>query len=231
MRQFFPAVIVFCLIVTLTQAQTKTEFGITTEGSLFFPMNSSGYSLPKGNSIGLGAGIYASRDLFGKFSADLGLGYRFKPMKEFVNMNQDGSGYPGGYGGYGYSPYGYSYSPYGYGYNYSYSTGGWEKFPLHYIVAPFHLRYNAWRNFFVQGGIEASWLLSYDAGNDKTEYNWSLGVGCRKYKLKWSLNYIGGFKEAGFANELYTIDGLRSATIYKNNMLQLNFSYPLWLKK
>ena len=83
----------------------------------------------------------------------------------------------------------------------------------------------------VRGGIEASWLTNYDPGKDKTEWNWTLGFGSQQHKLKWSVNYIRGFKDVGFANNLFTIYGMRSATAYRNNMLQLSLSYPIWHKK
>jgi hypothetical protein len=142
--------------------------------------------------------------------------YRYKLLKEFYDISPN----PGGYGGNdGSSPY----SPE--------TVQGWKTFPLHYVVVPLHLQYIVYKDLFVRGGIEASWLTNYDTGNDHTEWNCTLGVGCQKYKLKWSLNYIRGFKDVGFANELYTYDGYPSATIYRNNMLQLNLSYPIWQKK
>lgn len=229
MKHFFLSVSVFVLMISLTHAQSKIEVGLMTEGSLFFPSNSSGYSLPKGNSIGGGVGVYASKKMSEKFSADLGLGYRFKQMNEYYLVPDYSVTYIDGVEAY--VPYG---ATYGYGTYYDFSSSGkisgWKNYHLSYIVLPFRLNYTIYKGLFVCGGIEASWLTNYDAGRDKTEYNWLLGVGCRKYKIKWSLNYIRGFKDAGFANELYTISEMCSKTVYQNNMLQVYLSYPLWQK-
>ncbi len=150
--------------------------------------------------------------------------YRYKLLKEYYDISPNA----GGYGDYG------SYGGYDYGTNYVYDyelTSGWKTYTLHYIVVPVHLQYLVRKNLFVRGGIEASWLTNYDTGKDKTEWNWTLGFGSHQHKLKWSINYIRGFKDVGFANNLFTLDGMRSATAYRNNMLQLSLSYPLWLKK
>ena len=200
-------------------AQSKIEFGVNTEGSLLIFRDIPHYSQPKKNSLGAGIGVYASRNIVRKLSADLGVMYRYKLLKEYYDISPNTGGY-GGSGGYAGSS---TYSPE--------TVQGWKTFPLHYVVVPLHLQYLAYKDLFVRGGIEASWLTNYDTGKDKTEWNWTLGFGSQQHKLKWSLNYIRGFKDVGFANNLFTIDGMRSATAYRNNMLQLNLSYPLWQKK
>jgi hypothetical protein len=224
--------VIFFLSISSILAQPKIQFGVTTEGSFFIPGNYDQYSPPNKNTFGAGIGVFSSRNITGKLSADLGVMYRFKKMKEYYNISPvpDG-GYDGynGYGGYG------GYGNYDYGSNYTYENSsdvqGWKTFPLQYVVVPFHLQYLVHKDFFVRGGIETSWLTNYDTGNDQTEWNWTLGFGCQKHKLKWSVNYIRGFKDTFFANELYTVDGMRSATGYRNNMIQLNLSYPIWQKK
>lgn len=216
MKQFSLLTVVLCFLCSSAIAQSKIEFGVNTEGSLLIFGDIPHYSQPKKNTLGTGIGVYASRNITGKFSADLGVMYRFKQMKEFYDIGSTGYGY-GGYDGS--SPY----SPE--------TVQGWKTFPLHYVVVPVHLQYLVYKNIFVRGGIEASWLTNYDTGNDKTEWNWTLGFGSQYHKLKWSVNYIRGFKDVGFANNLFTIDGMRSATIYRNNMMQLSLSYPLWHKK
>lgn len=204
-------------------AQPKIQFGVNTEGSLLIFGDIPHYSQPKKNTFGAGIGVYASRNIAGKLSADLGVMYRFKQMKEYYDISPTS----GGYGGYGYFG-GYGFPNQGYSPE---TVQGWKKFPLHYVVVPVHLQYIVYKDLFIRGGIEASWLTNYDTGKDKTEWNWTLGIGCQKHPLKWSVNYVRGFKDVAFANELYTFDGFRSATIYRNNMLQLSLSYPLWLKK
>jgi hypothetical protein len=214
MKQFLLLTVVLCFLCSSAIAQSKIEFGVNTEGSLLIFGDIPHYSQPKKNTFGAGIGVYASRNIVGKLSADLGVMYRFKQMKEFYDIGSSG------YGGYdGSSPY----SPE--------TVQGWKTFPLHYVVAPFHLQYLVYKDLFVRGGIEASWLTNYDTGKDKTEWNWTLGFGSQQHKLKWSVNYIRGFKDVGFANNLFTIYGMRSATAYRNNMLQLSLSYPIWHKK
>ena len=219
MKQFLFLMVVFCFWYSSAIAQSKIEFGVNTEGSLLIFSDIPHYSQPKKNTLGAGIGVYASRNIAGKLSADLGVMYRYKLLKEYYDISPNTGGY-GGYGGYsGSSPY----SPE--------TVQGWKTFPLHYVVVPLHLQYLAYKDLFVRGGIEASWLTNYDTGKDKTEWNWTLGFGSQQHKLKWSLNYIRGFKDVGFANNLFTIDGMRSATAYRNNMLQLSLSYPIWQKK
>jgi hypothetical protein len=231
MRFFSLLSVILCLSISSILAQPKIQFGVNTEGSLMIFGDIPHYSQPKKNTLGAGIGVYASRNITGKLSADLGVMYRYKQMKEYYDISPNTDGYDG-YGAIGGYYNGYSG---GYGYPNSVyspeSVQGWKTFPLHYVVVPLHLQYLAYKDLFVRGGIEASWLTNYDTGKDHTEWNWTLGVGCEKYKLKWSVNYIRGFKDVGFANELFTFDGLRSATIYRNNMLQLNLSYPIWQKK
>ena len=214
MKQFSLLTLFLCFLCSSAIAQSRIEFGVNAEGSLLIFGDIPHYSQPKKNTLGTGIGVYASRNIAGKLSADLGVMYRFKQMKEFYDIGSTA------YGDYdGSSPY----SPE--------TVQGWKTFPLHYVVVPLHLQYLAYKDLFVRGGIEASWLTNYDTGKDKTEWNWTLGFGSQHHKLKWSVNYIRGFKDVGFANNLFTVDGMRSATAYRNNMLQLSLSYPLWHKK
>ncbi|MDP2889837.1 MAG: hypothetical protein Q8P34_12865 [Bacteroidota bacterium] len=125
--------------------------------------------------------------------------------------------------------------PYAEGGEYGYNTTdeGWKKYALNYMVVPVHLQLLTGKYFFIRGGIEASWLINHDVGSKKTEYNWTMGFGSQKHKLKWSLNFIRGFKGVGFFNGLYEIDNGKyfSGTVYHNQMLQLNLSYPIWQKQ
>lgn len=214
MKQLLLLLVFLCLFISSSIAQPKIQFGVNTEGSLLMFGDIPHYSFPKKNTFGAGIGVYASRNITEKLSADLGVMYRYKLLKEFYDID---------YAGYGYGGYIPVMEPE--------TVKGWKTFPLHYVVVPLHLQYLVYKDLFVRGGIEASWLTNYDTGNDHTEWNWTLGFGSQKHLLKWSLNYIRGFKDVGFANELYTYDGYPSATIYRNNMLQLNLSYPIWQKK
>lgn len=196
-------------------SQSKTEFGLTTEGSWFMPqtqMSGRGYATKAG--FGTGIGFYASYNIFWRFSADIGLAYRYKQMKQhYLTYPENGSG--------GYSPYGYE----------STYVEGWDKLPMHYIVLPVHIQLLLSKSFFIRGGIESSWLMNYKAVNEKPEYNWTLGFGSQKNKLKWSVNYIKGFKDQGFGNGTIEPDGHYSGSFNRNRMFQLSLSYPITFKK
>ncbi len=215
MKKLLTIIILLSCISTFSYSQSKTEFGITTEGSWFMPGQPSKYHEPNKNGFGTGIGVYASQNIFWRFSADIGLAYRYKQMKQHYTIPS----IDGGNGGYGYPS-----TP---------REEGWKKYVLHYVVVPVHLQLLIGKYFSIRGGIEASWLANYETGNTKTEYNWTTGFGSQKYKLKWSVNYIRGFKEVGFLNGLYEIENgkYRSATVYRNNMLQLSLSYPIWQLK
>lgn len=133
-------------------------------------------------------------------------------------------------GGDSYSQNSGGYSTYGYGYGSDYIEGS-DKLPLHYIVVPVHIQMPLSKSLFVSGGIESTWLTNYEVVNEKPEFNWTIGIGSHKHKLKWSVNYIKGFKDQGFGNITLEPDGHYKGSINRNNMLQLNFSYPIWQKQ
>lgn len=214
MKKRLTIILLLSCISTLGFSQSKTEFGITAEGDWFMPYQSlREFSCKSG--FGTGVGICASRNIFWRFSADIGIAYRYKQMQQYyVFYPEDGgSNYNSGY---------------------SNTTEGWKKYNLSYIVLLFHLQLLTGKYFFVRGGIEASWLTNYNVGRKKAEYNLIVGIGSQKHKLKWSVNYIRGFKEVGFMNGLYEIEignvKYKSATAFRNNTLQLNLSYPIWQK-
>ena len=230
--------IITCLLFAgyFSFSQEKTEIGITAEGAWFMPhrqeySNSDNHFRSTKNGFGTGIGIYASRGIFGRLSAGIGIAYRYKQMQQYYS---DYSVTTGGYFGYGYSPYGYGYSPYGneyptYEYNYEAENNeGWEKLPMHYVVVPVYLQLLIGKNLFVRGGFETSWLLNYEIVNEKPEFNWLIGFGSQKHKLKWSVNYIRGFKEQGFGDKSSEPDGRFKGSINRNNMLQVQLSYPIW---
>lgn len=218
MKKLLFILLLLSCISTLSYSQSKTEFGVTTEGFWFMPQQTQttirDFS-PK-SSFGTGIGIYVSRNIFWRFSADLGLSYRYKQIQQYYivyNNNQNGG----------------AYNPYGYGYGSDYIEG-WDKLPMHYIVVPVHLQFLISKSIFVKGGIETTWLTNYEAVNEKPEFNWTLGFGSQKHKLKWSVNYIKGFKDQGFGDRTMKADGHFLGSINRNQMLQLNLSYPIWQK-
>lgn len=219
MKKLSIIIILLSCISTFSFSQQKTEFGITAEGSWFMPHRkdvpfSNNADFVNKNGFGSGIGVYASRYLFWKISADVGLGYRYKQMKQFYKVYEDtGSGYTG---------------ETQYGYDDSDNVEGWDKLPMHYIVVPVHLQMLLSKNFFVRGGIESTWLMNYSVVNEKPEFNWTIGFGSQKYKLKWSVNYIRGLKKQGFGDRTIKADGHYLGSINRNNMLQFNLSYPIW---
>lgn len=196
-------------------SQEKTELGISTEGSWFMPHKEIEYlGWAAKNGFGAGIGAYASRNLYGRLSADIGLSYRYKQMKQHYTIYTGG----GGYGDPDVSGNAYE----------SNAIRGWEKLPLHYVVVPVRLQMLLSKSFFIRGGIESTWLTNYEVVNEKPEFNWTLGFGSQKYKLKWSVNYIRGFAEQGFSDKTPEADGHYRGSINRNTMLQLNLSYPIW---
>lgn len=200
-------ILIFIFLSLASYSQPKIEFGITTEGSWFMPQRSDGVDWDTKAGFGTGIGIYASQNIFWRFSADIGLAYRYKQMKQHWAVYSEVDK------------------------NYTKTAEGWDKLPMHYIVIPVHLQLLASRYFFIRGGIEATWLTNYDTVNEKPEYNWILGFGSQKHKLKWSINYIKGFKDQGFSNWNPETNGQSDGSINRNYMLQLNLSYPIWQKK
>ena len=212
MKQLLLVLGFLCFHLGSAMAQSKTEFGITTEGAWFMPHQNYGHDWATKAGFGTGVGVYASRNVFWRFSADIGIAYRYKQMQQHYVVYSGNDG---------------NYSPYGYGYG-SANVEGWDKLPMHYIIIPVHLQMLLSKSFFVRGGIEATWLMNYEAVNEKPEYNWTLGFGSQKHKLKWSVNYIKGFKDQGFGDRTMEADGHFNGSINRNNMLQLNLSYPIW---
>lgn len=215
MKKLLLILLLLSCISTFSYSQPKTQFGFTTEGAWFTPRPISPFSESNRNGWGSGIGAYASRNIFWRFSADIGLAYRYKQMQQHYTMPYTENGGDGGYG-----------------YPYQQREEGWKKYNMSYIVLPVHLQLLTGKYFFVRGGIEASWLTNFWVGKKKTEYNWMAGFGSQKHKLKWSVNYIRGFRDVSFANGLYEeVFGnakYKSATAYRNQMLQLSLSYPIW---
>jgi hypothetical protein len=207
------AIIILICFYSFGFSQSKTEFGLTTEGSWFMPHRTDGHDWATKAGFGTGIGVYASHNIFWRFSANIGIAYRYKLMQQHYVVYSGNSG---------------SYDPYGYGPT---SIEGWDKLPMHYVVVPVHLQMLLSKSFFIRGGIESTWLMNYEAVNEKPEYNWTIGLGSQKHKLKWSVNYIKGFKDQGFGDRTLNPDGHYNGSINRNNMLQLNLSYPIWQKK
>ncbi len=204
-----PIIILLSFISMFSFSQQKTELGISAEGSWFMPYRTGSREWSTKNGFGTGLGIYASHNLFWRVSADVGLAYRYKQMQQHYviyseNLEID--------------PYtGYLSQP----------EEGWDKLPMHYVVVPIHLQVLLSKSFFIRGGIESTWLINYDVVNEKPEFNWSVGFGSQKNKLKWSVNYIKGFREQGFGDYSSGTEDHYIGSINRNNMLQLQLSFPI----
>ena len=216
-------IILLSCITSFSFSQQKTAFGISTEGSWFMPKGIGSRDWATKNGFGAGIGLYASRNLFWIFSADIGLGYRYKQMKQHYVIYIGGGGY---FDSYEAAHNAYTSSGDGIPYH-DRNVRGWDELSLHHIIVPLRLQMLLSKNFFIRGGIESTWLMNYDVVNEKPELNWTIGFGSQKHKLKWSVNYIEGFKEQGLSNRTQTDDGRRVASINTNRMVQLQLSYPI----
>ncbi|GET35060.1 hypothetical protein PbJCM13498_39230 [Prolixibacter bellariivorans] len=188
---------VFLLISLVSFSQSKFRAGIYVEGSHFFPEGTS----IKNNGFSTGGRAYASYPIGKLLSASLGVGYRYKSNKT-TRVIVDES-------------------------NYSTNTYGYktveETYPQHYLVVPLKVKFTPAHKFFLEGGIETSWLLNYDYINDKPEFNWLLGAGYHlNQRLDASLSYIYGFKDQGMGNKN------EYGQTYRNRMLTLSLSYSIF---
>ena len=234
MKQLSLLLVIFCLLIGSAIAQPKIQFGVNTEGAWFMPANTfeSTRDLIK-DGFGAGIGVYASRDIFWRVSAHVGILYRYTEMKQYYQVfYKDGGYYVMGDNGFCFTGGGNGVNGVNIGYlEYSKTSEGWDKLPMHSVVVPIHLRLHFSKNLFVSGGIESAWLINYEMVNEKPEFNWTLGFGSDKHKLSWSVNYIKGFKDQGFGKSTPEADGHYIGSIYRSNMLQLNLSYPIWQRK
>lgn len=216
MKKLFTLILISLTLSAVSQS--KMEFGITAEGSWFMPGETFEYYLPTNkNGFGTGVGVYASHKIYHGLSADIGLLYRFTEMQQRFDTYT-------GAGAYSLYPDAKPDLEF-------ISTTGFDKLKMNSFVVPVHLQLLLTKSYFVRGGIEAAWLANYEAVNEKPEYNWTVGIGSEKYKLKWSVNYIRGFKDQGFGNKTMEADGHYKGAIYRNNMIQFSLSYPLWRVK
>ena len=86
MRYIVIITIVFCLCFSSVIAQSKIEFGLTTEGSWFMPWTNT-KDLQHKDGLGAGIGVYGSKNISNKLSVNIGLTYRYKEMQELVTNN------------------------------------------------------------------------------------------------------------------------------------------------
>lgn len=220
MKKVFVIILSVCFS-TIVYSQSKFEYGITVDGSWFRPEKPSKYSFSNKSGFGTGLGIYASRNIFWRFYGEIGIIYRYKEMEQYYSNGYSNSG---GYNG---------VTTEGVPESSIIGIEGWKKYPHNYLVIPLKLQILTGKRFFLDGGIEISWLTNYNMVTEKPEFNWIMGFGSKIYRMKWSVNFIRGFKPQGFANGLYELENGKylSATVYRNSMFQFNVSYQIRPKK
>jgi len=128
---------IFCILSIYSSAQEKLQFGLSTEGSWFMPAETFSYYRDlKKDGFGAGIGVYASRDIFWRISADVGLLYRYTEMKQYYQtIDTAGGDYL--------NELGYPTS----------SIEGWDKLTMHSLVVPIHWRLHFTKSLFFSGGI------------------------------------------------------------------------------
>lgn len=229
--------ILLVLATIFSYSQTTFNAGVYAEGGAFLPES-------EGNGLATGGGIFGSLTFNEKLTLTLQTGYRFKSNETDVtiwNTSGDNAYGYGGYSGYGYGGYGQYVYQYDYGTAYASS-----RFNQHHIVLPLKVSYLFTKKLFIEAGVSASCILNYDkiestrqadgsyllpdtydAVNDKYEFDWIIGVGYKfSPKLKASVNYTQGFSEQGMGTLEQNGDSYYQ--FYKNRMLMLNVSYSVF---
>ncbi len=206
MKQF-TILLMLILIGTFAFSQSKFKAGIYVEGGKGFPETSD----IKKKGFSTGGGIYGSYPFLKKCSVSLGAGYRYKTHKavRIIDYNEDDENLEYGYG---------------------YETTDVE-FQEHYFVMPLKLQFTPKRNFFIETGIETTWLLNYDYVNEKPEFNWVLGCGYHLgNKTNLAVRYVRGFKDQGFGNLDDTREVSTKGELYRKRILMMSVSYSIFEK-
>jgi len=216
MKQLFTTLI-FTAITITAFSQNKLELGLYTEGSLVMEKEliiRSSHYLKSKTTWGTGLGIYASVPVWWRFSLYGALGYRYAQLLDgyaVTKLQEDGDGY-------------------------TIDRYDYEKYKHRYLVAPINIRFNWPGNCLISGGIETCWMLNdYDKIKNIPEYNWCIGFGSQKHKLKWNLQYIWGLDKQeiqDYFDTTYSDGSLRTRLLYnyRTKRLQLTLTYPLWSK-
>ncbi|HBL76022.1 MAG: hypothetical protein A2W90_11440 [Bacteroidetes bacterium GWF2_42_66] len=193
-------------------AQPKFEFGLSTEGSWVMKKELTiGHNYQSKNNWGTGLGFYVSAPIWWHFSISGGAKYRYAELQQGAPDIQSRETDQG---------------------TDLYFVYDWRRFHRQYLVFPLNLNLLFPRDYFITGGIEYCRILNdYTSILKNPEYNWTIGIGSQKHKLRWSLQYLRGFNEQRIQNKA-SVDGSDPAFLfyYQTNRLQLNLSYPLWKK-
>jgi hypothetical protein len=191
-------------------AQPKIEVGLTTEGSWIMKreltMNNSQYG--KKQNWGTALGAYIAMPVWWHFSVSGGIICRYSEIQKGTPIwtKEEGE-------------------------EWSQISGcNFQKFQRYYLVIPLSLRLLVTRNCFISGGLEyCRFLNNYQVIQNNPEYNWTIGIGSQKHKLRWKLQYLRGFDKQ-WIQKYRSEDGHNVGFYfgYKTSRLQLSLSYPLW---
>ena len=162
-----------------------------------------GYFFPKDlkQTVSGGGGLYLNRPILKNLSVSLLAGYRYE-------TNED------------------KFSRY---ITQTMSENFNLTFNQHYLVLPAKIKYNISNKAFMEGGIEAAWLLNYDIINKKPEYSWLIGFGYNINQLKASINFVQGLTEQGMGPIKY--EGKGYGQILRNRMFIFSISHPINFSK
>ena len=209
MKHVFVFLFLAFFIILNASSQPKFELGLSTEGSWVMKkeLTVPGGHIGERHNWGTAFGAYIFVPVWWRFSLSGGVGCRYSEIQKGDAIWTPHENRPGAYLS---------------GYDY-------RKFQRYYMVVPFNLNLLVTRNVFITGGIEYCRVLNdYTSILKNPEYNWTIGIGSQKHKLRWSLQYLRGFNEQRIQNKA-SADGSDPGFLfyYQTNRLQLNLSYPL----
>ena len=196
--------VLLLLTIQVGFSQKPLKLGLNLESGYVSPLKSSEYSRDYKGGISYGGGVYAMRDIWKCFSADIGLSFRQKSYQQIM--------------------IGYWVSTDD---NFHNEPRSWVPFYQSQLTVPVHLRIYLTKRFFLVSGIEHAFIVNHKGAKYKSEDNWTLGFGGHPGKLNWTLTYVEGFQDRGVIRE---IENKQYTSGYKNRTIQLSFYYPLWQK-
>jgi hypothetical protein len=199
-------VIIACFSFSALSAQTTPlQLRLYGEGGYYFPSSVTTLSVKDHDGYGAGFGLYGLMPVYKKWSLLAGVGYRY------LNNGQSMT---------------YADNP-GYGSDVRTYTV-FTNYPKHYLLIPMKLRYTTSHKLYIQSGIETAWLLNYTYTKEKTEYNWTIGLGTSLGELDWSVQYVQGLTDQAIG---HSKSGGPNEQFFTNRNLSIEVSCPIWKKK
>lgn len=191
-------------VVWMCSAKEPLKINLIVENAYVSPIKLSEYSDDYKDGYSAGIGGYLVKDIWKCFSGDVGLTFRRKSFQQLMTGYFDE------------------------GHVYHHEPDQWMRFQQNQIAIPLHVRTYLTKRFFLLAGLEHAFILDPKDVKKKSEDNWLLGLGGNPGRFNWNLSYMEGFQERGVVRE---IGNKTYSSGYKNRMIQLSFSYPLWQKK